>query len=66
MKRSGILKTLARALGNLYSAQYLNPPVSPMLIVDREGNALGLPFGGVKDSESLRGVVEPLLYPDAD
>lgn len=52
---------VARALGNLYSAQYLNPPVSPMLIIDRHGSVLGLPFGSVKGAESLRGVVEPLL-----
>jgi len=52
---------VARALGNKYSAQYLNPPLSPMLIIDREGNVLGLPFGSVKDAESLQGVVEPLL-----
>jgi thiol-disulfide isomerase/thioredoxin len=52
---------VARALGNLYSAQYLNPPLSPMLIIDRAGDVLGLPFGGVKDAESLRGVIEPLL-----
>ncbi len=56
---------VARALGNLYSAQYLNPPLAPMLIVDRDGSVLGLPFSGVKDAESLQGVVEPLLYPDA-
>jgi Redoxin len=52
---------VARALGNLYSAQYLNPPLSPMLIIDREGNVLGLPFGGVKGAEALQGVIEPLL-----
>jgi thiol-disulfide isomerase/thioredoxin len=52
---------VARALGNLYSAQYLNPPVSPMLIIDRDGNVLGLPFGSVKSAESLQGVLEPLL-----
>ncbi len=52
---------VARALGNEYSAQYLNPPLAPMLVIDREGNVLGLPFGGVKSAESLRGVVEPLL-----
>ncbi len=52
---------VARALGNEYSAQYLNPPVSPMLIIDREGNVLGLPFGSVKGAESLQGVLEPLL-----
>jgi thiol-disulfide isomerase/thioredoxin len=52
---------VARALGNLYSAQYLNPPVSPMLVIDRDGNVLGLPFGSVKSAESLQGVVQPLL-----
>lgn len=51
---------VARALGNLYSAQYLNPPVSPMLIIDRDGEVLGLPFG-LKSAESLQGVLEPLL-----
>jgi hypothetical protein len=51
---------VARALGNLYSAQYLNPPASPMLIVDRDGEVIGLPFG-LKSAESLQGVVEPLL-----
>jgi thiol-disulfide isomerase/thioredoxin len=51
---------VARALGNLYSAQYLNPPVSPMLVIDRDGQVLGLPLG-LKSAESLQGVVEPLL-----
>jgi thiol-disulfide isomerase/thioredoxin len=51
---------VARALGNLYSAQYLNPPVSPMLIIDRDGQVLGLPFG-LKSAESLQEVLEPLL-----
>ncbi len=53
---------VARALGNLYSAQYLNPPLSPMLIIDRDGAVIGLPFG-LKSAESLQGVVEPLLGP---
>jgi hypothetical protein len=53
---------VARALGNLYSAEYLNPPASPMLIVDRDGNVIGLPYG-VKTAESLQGVVAPLLGP---
>lgn len=52
---------VARALGNMYSAQYLNPPVSPMLVIDRDGNVLGLPFGSVKSAESLEEVVGPLL-----
>jgi hypothetical protein len=32
-----------------------------MLIIDRSGSVLGLPFGGVKGAESLQGVIEPLL-----
>jgi hypothetical protein len=53
---------VARALGNLYSAQYLNPPLSPMLVIDRDGNVFGLPYG-LKSAESLEGVVSPLLGP---
>ena len=30
------VRNLHNLLGNLYSAQYLNPPLSPMLIIDRE------------------------------
>jgi len=49
-----------RALGNLYSAQYLNPPLSPMLIIDREGNVHQLEYG-IKDVETLQKIVEPYL-----
>ena len=51
---------VARALGNLYSAQYLNPPLSPMLIIDREGNVHELEYGK-KDAETLQKLVEPYL-----
>lgn len=51
---------VARALGNLYSAQYLNPPVSPMLLIDRHGSAVQLPYG-VKSAEFLRDVLVPFL-----
>lgn len=51
---------VARALGNLYSAQYLNPPLSPMLIIDREGNVHELEYG-LKDAETLQEIVEPYL-----
>ena len=51
---------VARALGNLYSAQYLNPPLSPMLIIDREGNVHELEYGK-KNAETLRRIVEPYL-----
>jgi cytochrome oxidase Cu insertion factor (SCO1/SenC/PrrC family) len=51
---------VARALGNLYSAQYLNPPLAPMLIIDRDGNVHQLEYG-IKDAETLQPIVEPYL-----
>jgi hypothetical protein len=51
---------VARALGNLYTAQYLNPPLSPMLIIDREGNVHHLEYG-LKKAETLQKIVEPYL-----
>jgi peroxiredoxin len=51
---------VARALGNLYTAQYLNPPLSPMMIIDREGEVHHLEYG-FKDSETLQKAVEPYL-----
>jgi peroxiredoxin len=51
---------VARALGNLYTAQYLNPPLSPMLIIDRDGNVHHLEYG-MKDAETLQKIVEPYL-----
>lgn len=51
-----------RALGNLYSAQYLNPPLNPMLLIDREGLVYELPYGK-KDASQLLELVEPFLNP---
>ena len=51
---------VARALGNLYTAQYLNPPLSPMLIIDRSGDVHHLEYG-MKDVDMLREAVEPYL-----
>lgn len=51
---------VARALGNLYSAQYLNPPLSPMLIIDRDGDVHTLEYGK-KSAETLQKSVEPYL-----
>jgi thiol-disulfide isomerase/thioredoxin len=53
---------VARALGNLYTAQYLNPPLSPMLIIDREGEVHHLEYGK-KSSAVLLEHVEPFLFP---
>ncbi len=50
----------ARAIGNLYGAQYLNPPVAPMLIIDRVGNVHPLAHGK-KDAEMLQKAVAPYL-----
>lgn len=49
-----------RALGNLYSAEYLNPPLSPMLVIDRDGNVHQLEYG-IKDADALQKIVEPYL-----
>jgi cytochrome oxidase Cu insertion factor (SCO1/SenC/PrrC family) len=51
---------VARALGNLYTAQYLNPPLSPMMIIDRDGEVHHLEYG-LKDAETLKPIVEPYL-----
>jgi thiol-disulfide isomerase/thioredoxin len=53
---------IARALGNLYSADYLNPPLAPMLFIDRQGSVYGLP-NGVKNAESLQKTLAPYLNP---
>ncbi|MBI5954792.1 MAG: TlpA family protein disulfide reductase [Chloroflexi bacterium] len=53
---------VARSLGNLYTAQYLNPPLSPMLVIDRDGNVHHLEYGR-KTAETLQKVVEPFLTP---
>lgn len=53
---------VSRALGNLYSAQYLNPPLAPMLVIDRDGNAIQLPYG-VKSAATLRKLLDPYLAP---
>jgi len=50
----------ARALGTLYTPQYLNPPLAPMLIIDRERNVHHLEYG-IKDVETLQKAVEPYL-----
>ncbi len=51
---------VARELGNLYGAQFLNPPSTPMLIVDRHGEVHLLPFG-IKDAQTLKEALDPFL-----
>ena len=52
---------VARALGNLYSAEYLNPPLEPMLIIDRNGDVYGLPTG-FKSAAALRNTLLQYLH----
>jgi cytochrome oxidase Cu insertion factor (SCO1/SenC/PrrC family) len=51
---------VARALGNLYSAEYLNPPISPMLLIDRNGVVHELPYGR-KNADKLLEILQPFL-----
>lgn len=53
---------VARALGNLYSAEYLNPPYSPMLLIGRDGAATSLPYG-VKTADYLQTTLDPYRAP---
>jgi thiol-disulfide isomerase/thioredoxin len=36
---------LIRDIANRYTAELLNPPLVPMLIIDRNGDVYGLPYG---------------------
>jgi cytochrome oxidase Cu insertion factor (SCO1/SenC/PrrC family) len=51
---------VSRALGNLYSAEYLNPPLDPMLIIDRQGAVYGLPYG-LKTANQLKNTLAQYL-----
>ena len=47
-------------ISQLYGAQFLNPPATPMLIIDQQGNQHPLPFG-VKSAEDLQAALLPFL-----
>ncbi len=51
---------LSRELSNLYGDQFLNPPSTPMLVVDRQGGVHPLPFG-IKSADELKSFLEPFL-----
>jgi thiol-disulfide isomerase/thioredoxin len=53
---------VARALAYTYSVNFLNPPLSPMLFIDRQGSVYTLPTG-VKHAEALQNTLEPYLNP---
>jgi hypothetical protein len=51
---------VARAISDLYGVNFLNPPSTPMLIIDRHGQAHPLPFG-IKSAADLQAALEPFL-----
>jgi thiol-disulfide isomerase/thioredoxin len=51
---------VAREIGQLYGDQFLNPPSTPMLIIDRQGQVHTLPFG-IKNADELNNYLTPFL-----
>lgn len=51
---------VSREISNLYGAQFINPPSTPILIIDRKGDAHPLPFG-IKSADDLLKSIEPFL-----
>ncbi|MCB0101734.1 MAG: hypothetical protein H6635_15785 [Anaerolineales bacterium] len=51
---------VSRDLASLYGDQFLNPPSTPMLVIDRHGNVHPLPFG-IKSADDLLNAIQPYL-----
>jgi thiol-disulfide isomerase/thioredoxin len=51
---------VSRDISSLYGGQFLNPPSTPMLIIDRHGNVNPLPFG-IKSADDLLQALQPFL-----
>lgn len=51
---------VAREIGNLYGDQFLNPPSTPILVIDRTGQVHLTPFG-IKSADDLLRFIEPFL-----
>jgi hypothetical protein len=51
---------VAREIGILYGDQFLNPPSTPILVIDRKGQAHPMPFG-IKSADDLMKFIEPFL-----
>jgi hypothetical protein len=51
---------VSREIGSLYGDQFLNPPSTPILVIDRKGQAHPLPFG-IKSADDLKKFIEPYL-----
>ena len=53
-------KEVAREISQVLGDQFLNPPSTPMFIIDREGEVHPLNFG-IKSAEELLQSLEPFL-----
>ena len=51
---------ISREIASLYGAQFLNPPSTPMVVIDRHGDAHPLPFG-IKSADELMQAIQPFL-----
>lgn len=51
---------VAREIGQLYGPNFLNPPSTPLMIIDRHGEVHPLPFG-IKSADDLFKALEPFL-----
>ena len=51
---------LINEISDLYGPQFLNPPSTPMLIIDKQGDANLLPFG-IKSADELLEYLQPYL-----
>lgn len=49
-----------RDFSSLYGDQFLNPPSTPILIIDRKGEVHPMPFG-IKSADDLKKFIDPFL-----
>jgi cytochrome oxidase Cu insertion factor (SCO1/SenC/PrrC family) len=53
-------KDVSREIASLYGDQFLNPPSTPIVVIDRHGEAHPLPFG-IKSVDDLMKAIQPFL-----
>ena len=51
---------VSREIASLYGDQFLNPPSTPIVVIDRHGEAHPLPFG-IKSADNLIQAIQPFL-----
>ena len=51
---------VSREIASLYGDQFLIPPSTPILVIDRHGQAHVLPFG-IKSADDLQQAIQPFL-----